>query len=105
MVKKIMFFLTTIFFITTLFLGYQKFILGDSEQREKLLSAVVWHLTKEGYSVEDIKELDVSYDPYKGGERPYAVFVTFKKDPSVIEIYKWTNSKQEEVTKIGTTVP
>lgn len=71
----------------SLFLGGKLYFLGSQNEREEILNATVWKLAKSGYKENEIEKVKVMYDPMKGGDIPYEVYVTFKKDSSITQIY------------------
>ncbi len=87
----------------TIFLGGKIYLNGDKSEKEQILSATIWKLAEEGYSEEDIKSIDVKYNPLKGGALPYNVFVVFKKNSSEAQIYSWTSTEKIEIENIGVT--
>ncbi|KGM95042.1 hypothetical protein Z968_10065 [Clostridium novyi A str. 4552] len=84
----------------SLFVGSKLYFLGNQTEREKILSATVWQLSKEGYKENEIENIKVMYDPIKGGNIPYEVYVTFKKDTSTEQVYSWRNVDKKEIKNI-----
>ncbi|MBU3100817.1 MULTISPECIES: DUF3139 domain-containing protein [Clostridium] len=95
----IIIFITSIF--CSLFLGGKLFFLGKQSEREKILYATVWKLSKDGYKENEIKKIKVSYDPLKGGVLPYQVFIVFKKDTSKTKIYSWSSVEEKQIVDAG----
>ncbi|WP_039237498.1 DUF3139 domain-containing protein [Clostridium sp. K25] len=84
-------------------LGYRIVSIGDSKEREQILSSTIWRLHKDGYNEKDIKEIKVRYYPLKGGVLPYDVLVVFNKEPSKAYLYYWidVNKKEKGVERAG----
>lgn len=104
--KKILYCIVLIIFIgLTLFLSGKVYFTGNESEKEEILSATIWKLSEEGYSENDIKSIDVKYNPLKGGSLPYNVFVVFEKKSSEAQIYSWSNTEKIKVENIGVTTP
>ena len=83
-------------------MGGKLFFLGNQGEREEILNATVWKLSKDGYSGTDIKKIQVRYDPMKGGVIPYEVYVMFKKYSSTVKIYSWSSVEKKQIENVGT---
>ncbi|MFD2618609.1 DUF3139 domain-containing protein [Terrilactibacillus laevilacticus] len=103
MKKKIGNTIVTLFIILLLIiiglLWFQKYTTGDIKEREKILSATMWELQKEGYSQKDIFKIRVDYNWEKGGRLPYQVMVIFKKDKANYIDYGWNDVNQKYIEK------
>lgn len=88
---------------TVFVLSKNIFFAGNAQEKEKILSETVWELVEEGYKRDDIKSIEVKYDPVKGGVFPfnYKVYVVFKNNPSQAQIYSWVNEHKSEVENTG----
>ncbi|MFQ8921904.1 MAG: DUF3139 domain-containing protein [Clostridium paraputrificum] len=84
-------------------LGKNIFFAGNAQEKERILSETVWQLAEEGYKKDDIKSIEVKYDPLKGGVLPfnYKVYVVFKNNPSQAQIYSWVNDNKNGVENTG----
>lgn len=102
--KKCFLIVLFIFLIySTISLKYKSYLNGDSKEREKVLTATMWKLQKEGYTENDIKDIRVDYNYFKGGRLPYNVHVVFKRDTSKEIIYFWDSLNKKEVSPAGET--
>lgn len=81
-------------------LGKKLYFIGNITEREQILEATVWQLSKEGYTKDDIKTIYTMYDPLKGGVYPYkySVYVVLN-DESTAKIYMW-NDKTKTSTRV-----
>ena len=86
---------------TVFVLGKNIFFAGNAQEKEKILSETVWQLAEEGYGKDDIKSIEVKYDPLKGGVLPYDVYVVFKNNPSKAQIYSWVDENKDKVENDG----
>lgn len=86
---------------TVFVLGKNIFFAGNAQEKEKILSETVWQLAEEGYKKDDIKSIEVKYDPLKGGVLPYDVYVVFKSNPSRAQIYSWLNENKDTIVEGG----
>lgn len=86
-----------------IFLAGKLYFNGDNFEKEKILSATVWKLSDDGYKKDEIKSIEVKYDPIKGGALPYDVYVVFKKNPSEAKIYSWSSLDKESIEDTGST--
>jgi len=68
-------------------LYYKHIIIGDMQEREKLLQATVWQLDSEGITDNDVEQITIRYNYFKGGEMPYTSRVILKKDLNKELIY------------------
>ncbi len=105
MKKYLMIAILIISICCSLFWGGKLYFLGTQGEREEILNATVWQLSKEGYKENQIEKIQVKYDPMKGGNIPYEVYVIFKKDSSIVQIYSWSSVDKKEIKNIGTTAP
>lgn len=71
------------------------FFVGNLNEREAILSATVFKLSEEGYTEDDINNIEVRYRPLKVGRLPYEVYVIFQKATSVVQIYSWGTIKKD----------
>lgn len=95
-----------VFLISSLYLGIQKLLIGDEQEREKVLEETLWQLTNEGYFKEDIAYLYVTYNFNAGGRTPYDVVVVFNEDPNTGYIYSWEDADTKSgVIEVGETAP
>lgn len=81
------------------YLGYSKYVYGDTKEREELLAATVLYLAEKNYTKNDVIEISTEYDPFKGGIYPYnyRVRVVTKDKPDEIKSYTWVDSNKKEV--------
>ena len=101
--SKKFFLIIILSFCAIIFLGGKLYFNGDDTEKEKILYETVWKLSDEGYKKDDIKSIEVKYDPIKGGALPYDVYVVFKNNPSEAKIYSWTSVDKESVENLGYT--
>lgn len=79
------------------------YVSGSDSEKSNILTATVWKLAEEGKTNNDIEQIEVRYNPFKGGELPYNVYVSFKEDVSNIKIYSWADKEKKEIEFIGIT--
>ncbi|MCB2290845.1 DUF3139 domain-containing protein [Clostridium sp. CS001] len=102
MKKYLMIIIFSISICCSLFLGGKLYFLGDQIEREEILNATIWKLSKDGYTENEIKKIQVRYDPMKGGVLPYQVFIVFKNDTSKTKIYSWSSVEKKQIVDAGT---
>lgn len=88
-----------------LYLGGKLIFLGNQTEREEILFATSLKLNEEGYVKNDIQDIYVKYNPLKGGNLPYDVYVIFKENNSEAIIYSWTSVEKIESQRMGKTTP
>lgn len=101
MKKYLMIIIFSISICCSLFLGGKLYFLGNQNEREKILNATIWKLSKDGYNENEIKKIKVRYDAMNGGLIPYEVYVVFKDD-STVKIYSWISVEEKQIEYIGT---
>jgi hypothetical protein len=101
MKKYLMVIIFSISICCSLFLGGKLYFLGNQSEREEILNATIWQLSKDGYTENEIKKIQVRYDPMKGGVIPYDVYVVFKEDSSTAKIYSWSSVEKKQIENIG----
>lgn len=101
--KKIMTALIIILLIgSNIYMVGKIYFAGNQTEREQLLSFTVWKLNSEGYKEDEIQNIKVDYNPMKGGNFPYTVYVTFNDHNIKTQSYRWSDNNKTSVKKIET---
>ncbi|MFS0654994.1 hypothetical protein [Bacillus sp. 179-C3.3 HS] len=88
--------------VVTCFSVYQYVANGSMTEREDLLQATMWKISKSGHTELDVEWVQVKYNFFLGGRFPYETYVKMKNQPHVV-IYGWSSEKKDKVEKVGIT--